>query len=85
MIQANKKVIAVIPNYGGEAFIKVLLDQQSLAYVKNNICKIKDDLTRCLMWYSLSEMVKDGIGILCKDFVQLCCDNLKKETNNLVL
>lgn len=51
---------AVLLNYGDWGFIKVLLDDISIEFFKNNLHKIDDVLTRSLIWRSFYDMVRDG-------------------------
>ncbi|EGR28494.1 hypothetical protein IMG5_174220 [Ichthyophthirius multifiliis] len=51
---------AVLLNYQDFAFIKVLLDDLSIVFFKNNMHKIKDVLTRNLIWRAFFDMVRDG-------------------------
>lgn len=51
---------AVLLNYGDWGFIKVLLDDISIEFFKNNLHKINDVLTRTLIWRSFYDMVRDA-------------------------
>ena len=53
---------AVLLNFEDHTFAKVLLDKASIDFFSSeNIVKIKDTLTRTLIWRSFFDMVKDGI------------------------
>jgi aminopeptidase N len=49
----------VFPNHADHAYAKVALDGQSLAYVRDGLDRIDDELLRQLLWMSLWEMVRD--------------------------
>ena len=56
----SKKPRAILLNYQDEAFVKVQLDEHSLAFLKENLANVDDELTRMLIWKSLFDMVKGG-------------------------
>ena len=49
----------VFPNYRDHGFVKIALDEASLAWVRNNIERIDDPLLRQLIWQTLWNMVRD--------------------------
>lgn len=49
----------VFPNYNDLGFVKVALDDQSLAFVRRSIERVDDLLLRQLLWSSLWNMVRD--------------------------
>ncbi len=48
------------PNHGDHGYLRVFLDPGSLDWVKDNLCRLPDGLTRRGVWMSLWEMVQDG-------------------------
>jgi hypothetical protein len=56
----NGPFSAVLPNYGDEAFIKVLLDERSLHLFQEHLENLPDSLSRALVWLSLHDMAQDG-------------------------
>lgn len=51
---------AVLLNYGDWGFIKVLLDDVSIQFFRQNLHKINDVMTRTLIWRAFFDMVRDG-------------------------
>ncbi len=59
------------------------LDGKSQVFFKENLKKIKNPLTRALVWRSFWEMVRDGKCSF-KDFVQTAVNNLEFEDYSTV-
>ncbi len=49
----------VLPNHNDHGFVKVALDERSLAYVREHLGAIADPLLRQLIWQALWNMVRD--------------------------
>ncbi|MGE0571512.1 MAG: aminopeptidase N [Dehalococcoidia bacterium] len=49
----------VFPNYNDHGFFKVALDADSVAFARENLERIDDELLRQLLWSSLWNMVRD--------------------------
>ena len=80
----TKNVKAIIPNIDDLTFIKIVLDENTLTWVRKNISNVKDDLTRCLVWRCLFEMVRDS-RLKSGDFVDLMCEHIPKENSEPIL
>ncbi len=52
-----------------------IIDSTSLSFFMNNILLIKDDVTRALIWYNISEMNKQAL-IRLDDYVDFVIANL---------
>jgi aminopeptidase N len=50
----------VYPNYGDHAYIKVALDERSLATISEHIGGLGDPLQRSMAWHDLFSMVRDA-------------------------
>lgn len=50
----------VYPNYADHAFVKVALDERSLATISQHINGLDDPLQRSMAWYDLFSMVQDA-------------------------
>jgi len=61
----------VFPNHADHAYAKVALDPRSLAFVREGIGRVSDDLLRQLVWMSLWEMVRD-CALPSTDFLAIC-------------
>lgn len=58
----SNKYKALLLNYEDHTFAKVIIDKDSLNFFSSgNLVKIKDTLTRTMIWRSFFDMVKDGI------------------------
>jgi len=64
--EANVKAIEgmprpslVFPNYNDLAYAKIALDDESVAFVRNNMERVSDTLLRQLLWSALWDMVRD--------------------------
>jgi aminopeptidase N len=57
----SNKYKALLLNYEDHTFVKVVIDTYSLNFFSSgNLTKIKDTLTRTMIWRSFFDMVKDG-------------------------
>lgn len=75
---------AVLLNYGDEAFIKVLLDENSLKFFENNINLIKDDLSRTLIWRAFYDLVRDG-KLSSEEYIDIFTRLIEKEPSDDLL
>lgn len=80
----SKKPRAVILNYQDEAFIKVRLDEHSVAFFKSKLDSVPDELTRAMIWRSLFDMVRDG-RLSAAKFVEIAVEAIPKETSESTL
>ena len=51
---------AVILNYEDHSFVRNVIDKPSMSYFSNNLDKIKDILSKTLIWGNFYGMIKDG-------------------------
>jgi hypothetical protein len=51
---------AVLLNFNDRSHIKIELDEHSLKFFKDNITRIKDNLSKTMIWYAFFEMVRDA-------------------------
>ena len=80
----SKHPRALLLNYRDEAFIKVRLDGVSIAFFKENLALISDELTRTLIWRSLFDMVRDG-QLSAYKFSEIVVQSLPKEPSDSIL
>jgi aminopeptidase N len=77
----SMNVAAVVPNYDDLTFIKILMDDTTCDWMKSNMAKLPEELTRSMVLRSLFEMVRDARGIKSHEFVELCLESYPKETS----
>ncbi len=53
----SMNVAAVVPNYDDLTFIKILMDDTTCKWMKSNVAKLPEELTRSIVLRSLYEMV----------------------------
>ncbi len=70
----------VYPNYGDYAYIKVALDERSLATLREHIMGLEDPLQRNMAWYDLYQMMRDARLDL-TDYLDILADNIAAETD----
>ncbi len=70
----------VYPNYGDYAYIKVALDERSLATVAEHIMGLDDPLQRNMAWYDLHQMMRDARLDLTA-YLDILAANITRETD----
>lgn len=70
----------VYPNYGDHAYIKVALDERSIATAREHITGVADPLQRNMLWYDLFSMVRDA-RLPLQDFLDILEAHLAKESD----
>jgi aminopeptidase N len=80
----SKQPKALLLNYQDEAFIKVRLDEHSIAFLKAKLHLIADELSRAMIWRSLFDMVRDG-KLPSYDFVEIAIQAIPNEPNDTTL
>lgn len=75
---------AVILNYNDWGYLKWLVDKKSFDYLKDNLLKIKCNLTRQLFYRSLFDMTRDA-KISCTEYLDVVNKLLEHETNDEIL
>jgi len=71
-------------NYGDHDYIKDSLDEKSMECIFENISNIKDDLTKQMIYNSLTQMVRDA-NLDPKKLLDLILENISKENKLLLL
>jgi aminopeptidase N len=74
------KPLLVFPNYSDHAWAKVALDGESLAFVRDRLEDVDDDLLRQMLWSSLYTMVRDQL-MKSTDYLSLVRAKLPMEPN----
>ncbi len=74
----------IFPNYKDFDYIKLSFDEKSLAFLKQEISKIEDPLTRHMAWRSLWNQMVDG-KMSAKDFAELILREAPHEKNPILL
>ena len=82
---SQPNLAAIVPNIGDWAYIKIILDEKSLNWVKTHLHQIEDGLTRQIIWQSLFEMVNDTRGQTSLQFIDVICQNIQNEKNTMIL
>jgi aminopeptidase N len=80
----SKQPKAVLLNYQDETFVKVLIDESSIAFLKEKIHLISDELTRAMIWRSLFDMVRDG-KLSGAQFVEIAVKGVPNEPEDSTL
>jgi aminopeptidase N len=83
-IVGKKSADLIVLNDNDLTFTKIELDDKSFKCVKDNLEKIKNDLTRSVVWNSLFDAMFDK-KIKLKDFLDVSIRALKTETNSSII
>ena len=70
----------VYPNFNDHAYAKIALDDESLAWARENIERVPDDLLRQQLWSTLWSMVRDQ-QLKSTDFLAIVRDKIGFERN----
>jgi len=70
----------VYPNEGDWGYVKVVLDEKSLASVKKHINAVENKTMRLMLWQSLSDSVDDA-NLPADEFTDFAMANIHKETD----
>lgn len=79
----SKKYKAILLNYQDHTFAKNNLDQTSRQFFADNLEKIKDVLSRTLVWRSFFDMVKDA-KITSRDYLNFVVKNIGQEKSDSI-
>ncbi|MGE3960591.1 MAG: aminopeptidase N [Dehalococcoidia bacterium] len=71
----------VFPNHNDHGFVKVALDERSIAFIHDNLGRIDDPLLRQLIWHTLWTMVRDQ-QLKSTDFIELAAANVVAESDH---
>eukprot|EP01088_Endostelium_zonatum_P018139 TRINITY_DN570_c0_g3_i1.p1 TRINITY_DN570_c0_g3~~TRINITY_DN570_c0_g3_i1.p1 ORF type:complete len:931 (-),score=217.68 TRINITY_DN570_c0_g3_i1:16-2808(-) len=58
-------------NFGDHAYAKIMLDDSSVQFAKDNLEKIKDPFVRQLIWSALYDMTRDANGLTSFEYLEL--------------
>lgn len=72
------------PNQDDHGYIRVALDERSLKVAKKEVSRVRDDLTRTMIWADLWRMVRHGEAPL-RDYVQIVRRHFAPETNEILM
>lgn len=61
--------------------IKIELDEHSFKFFKDNITRIKDNLSKTMIWYAFYEMVRDN-KMSMEEFITIIKKNIQNEFND---
>lgn len=75
---------AILLNYGDYSFIKVLLDDVSADYFRQNLHNIKDTLTRQIIWRAFFDTARDG-KISSEEYTDVIIENAPREVSDEIL
>lgn len=75
---------AVLLNYGDWGFIKVILDDVSINFFKENLHKIDDVMTRTLIWRAFFDMVRDG-KLSSEEYADIFIHAIPKENSEAIV
>ena len=70
----------VFPNFNDHAYAKVALDDESVAWARDHIEQVDDDLLRQQLWSTLWSMVRDQ-QLKSTDFLEIVRSKISFETN----
>ena len=71
----------VFPNHHDHGFVKVALDEASLAYLREHLGRIQDPLLRQLLWQALWNMVRDQ-QLRSTDYLPLAAAHIRAESDH---
>lgn len=83
VFNASQKYKAVLLNYEDFSFVKIVIDKVSMNYFSNNLDKIKDILSRTLIWRSFFDMLKDA-QITSTQYIEVFTKNITKEESDSI-
>lgn len=78
------ETVSILPNYNDFSFIKILLDNSSLAWFENNINKIDEPLAQGLIMRSLYDGVRDARYKI-SSFIKVCSELIQNSNSNQVV
>lgn len=69
---------AVLPNFEDRTMIKIELDEHSFKFFKDNVTRIKDEVSKTMIWYAFFEMVRENKMTMI-EFLQIIKKNIVNE------
>lgn len=79
----SKHYKAILLNYEDHTFVKNNIDHVSRQFFADNLEKIKDVLSRTLVWRSFFDMVKDA-KITSRDYLNFVVKNIEREKSDSI-
>jgi len=79
----GKNFKGMLLNYEDHSFVKIMIDKVSLDFFENNLDKIKDAMSRTLIWKSFFDMIKDA-KMTTHKYVDIVCKNIVKESSDSI-
>tara|TARA_B100001123_G_scaffold147063_2_gene170445 strand:+ start:2084 stop:4630 length:2547 start_codon:yes stop_codon:yes gene_type:complete len=79
-VQGKARPALVYPNFNDHAYAKIALDDQSVAWARENIERVEDDLLRQQLWSTLWSMVRDQ-QLKSTDFLAIVRNKIRFEQN----
>lgn len=76
--------VMVYPNEQDHDYVKVHLDQRTLAAAKENLSKVTSTFTRVMFWPNLFSMVRD-VELTPQEFLKIVIQNMPKETDLTIM
>ena len=77
---SNNTADFLFPNFGDHGYVQVILDPESLEFVKQHLEKIADPLLRMQIWQSLWEMVRNQ-ELSSLDYIRIATEKVKIEND----
>ena len=77
---SNNTANFLFPNFGDHGYVQVILDPESLEFVKQHLEKITDPLLRMQIWQSLWEMVRNQ-ELSSLDYIRIATEKVKIEND----
>ena len=77
---SNNTADFLFPNFGDHGYVQVILDPESLEFVKQHLEKITDPLLRMQIWQSLWEMVRNQ-ELSSLDYIRIATEKVKIEND----
>ena len=77
---SNNTADFLFPNFGDHGYVQVILDPESLEFVKQHLEKITDPLLRMQVWQSLWEMVRNQ-ELSSLDYIRIATEKVKIEND----
>ena len=77
---SNNAADFLFPNFGDHGYVQVILDPESLEFVKQHLEKITDPLLRMQIWQSLWEMVRNQ-ELSSLDYIRIATEKVKIEND----
>ena len=74
----------ILPNMEGHDYVKVRFDDRSMQWLKHNLAKVVEPVTKAIIWRTLWDMVRDQ-ELAADEYYRLAIDRAGVETNPGIL